>query len=339
MSSRLKKTIRPIGTTVVLSCLIWIYADQINNENTVELVTLQVAPQPGSDLVVEMQDPPTGQLQVTFAGPRADLDKFRREMGNEKFKYYVQPEEVKEDTLVKDSSEILGAILRKDYKTISVREVKPAQVTIFVDRLITVSMPVRVSTGTTKTTTPVIKPAEVKVTLSRSAYQSLYDVDKFLVVDIENELHNKVEDRAIDEDFALPQVVLGQPVTTDPTRVKIQLRVQQQFQTKSFAISQIEQLGPNDIFTKYRVDIRDPQITVELKGPAELINNLKPQNIIAYIRLDQEDTLRSWTTYFPRDVQFILPEGIKLNTDKITRQPGILFKLVELQTAAPPAPR
>jgi hypothetical protein len=89
----IKKSIRPIGTTVVLSCLIWMYADQINSENLTEVVTLQVV-SPAVDMNVEMQEPASGQFQVTFTGPREQLERLKRDMGSGKFKptYSVQPE-------------------------------------------------------------------------------------------------------------------------------------------------------------------------------------------------------------------------------------------------------
>ena len=321
---------------MILSCLVWMYADQINNESVVEFVSLQISPQSGSDLIVELQDPPTGQFQVTFSGPHAEVENLRKDLGTGKFKplYYVQPEDVKSESLIKSSAEVIGSFLRKDYKTISVQDVKPAQLKIYVDKLITVPMPVTVSTGATKTTRAVVTPGEVKVTLSSQAYNSLNDVEKFIVIDIENELRNKPENLELNEDFPLPQVVLGQPVTTDPTRVNIQLRVQQQFKTTTLQITKINRMIPGDLESKYRVDIRNESISVELKGPAELIDNLDPKKITAYITIDKADILDR-TEYFPRDVQFILPKGIQLNTDKMTLTPKVDFKLVELQSQAP----
>ena len=174
--------------------------------------------------------------------------------------------------------------------------------------------------------------------LPKSSYQNLYDTERFIGVDVENELRNKVEDRAIDEEFALPQVVQGQSVVTDTTRVRIQLRIQRQFQTKSFDLARIEVMSSAELLAKYRVDIRDPQITVALKGPTELINNLKPQQILAYIVLEPED-IRPGATYFPREVQFRFPEGFEgiKPDEKTASRPKVDFKLVELQAATPTA--
>jgi hypothetical protein len=340
LSEKIKKTIRPVSTTVVLSCLVWMYADQITTEPTVELVPLQVTSQSVSQFTVELQEPASGQLQVTFSGPRADLEMLKRDLGTGKFKpvYSVKETEVKEENLVKDAAEIINAYLRKDYPTISVQETKPAQIKIFVDQMVTVTMPIRVTSGITKTTTPVITPREVKVTLSKASLDTLNPTERFIVVDIENELRNKVEDRAIDEDFAIPQAILGQSIVTTPTRVRINLRIQRQFLTKTFDLSRIEVMGPAELLAKYRVDIRDPQITVALKGPTEQINNLNPKNILAFIILEPED-IRPGGAFFPRQVQFKFPEGFEgiKPDEKTARRPEVDFKLVELQAATPTA--
>ncbi len=341
MSLNFKKRVRPIGTTFVLSCLIWIYADQINSESRTELITLQVSSQSGSKMDVQLQEPATGQLQVTFTGPHEQLNQLRLDLSSGKFKpvYYVQPEEAKGEVLVKDGADVINTLLRKNYSACSVVESRPAQIKIFIDQLTTVKMPVYVTTGTTKTTTPVVKPSQIDVTLSQSFFQSLSDSDKFIVVDIENELQGKAVERVVDEEFPLPQVLMGQPVVTEPTRVRIQLQIQQQFSTTNLVIQRVQVLGPDDLLSKYRVDMREQKITVELQGPEELIKNLKPQDIIAYLALEPEDMYRQWNTYFARQLKFLLPEGIKLNTEKMTRPPEVDFKLIDQSIASPVGPR
>jgi len=318
---------------MVLTCLIWIYADQENVTSSNEVVSLTVSPQSGSELFVELQEPSTGQLQVTFAGPRFELERFKKDLGKFKPVYFVQPEEVKGDTLNKDAAEIINSAIRKNYKGIVVQDVKPAQIKIFVDPMITVPMPVRVRTGATKTDVPVITPSKVQVTMPRSTYMALYDTEKFLDIDLESELQNKAEDREINEYFSLPTSFAGQDVVTSPPRVKIQLKIKQQSVSKDFPINQVKVMGPPELLAKYRVDILNPQFTVTLKGPLELISTLKPQSIIAYIQLDPEDMIH--TSYFFKPASFKLPEGIKLDTTKMLRPPGVDFKLIDIHVTPP----
>ncbi len=330
----MNKTIKPVMMTVVLSCLIWMYADQINSENLTETVTLQVA-SPTTSMNVELQEPVSGQFQVTFTGPREQLERLKRDMGSGRFKpvYSILPEEANGDLVVKDCVDVLNSLIRNHYNAVSVIETKPAQIKVFVDHMIMVKMPVQVYTGNTKTTPPVVIPDKVDVLISKTFNEEqLSDGDRMIVVNIENHLLNKPEDQAIDEEFPLPQVILGSPIITDPTRVRIKLGIQRQFNTRSIDIPRIQILGPVDLLSKYYVDIRDPQVSVSLKGPVELIKNLKPQDIKAYLELEPEDMFRPYTTYFGRQVRFVLPEGIRLDMEKMSRPPEVDFKLSEQPT-------
>jgi hypothetical protein len=336
-----RKSVKPIGTTFVLTALIWMYAEQINSENITETITLQVAAPSGADFNVKLQDPANGQLQVTFTGTRERFERLRRDMESGKFQpiYYIQAEDTNGDIYVKETVDIVNSLLVKKYSGVSAQSAKPAQVRVAVDHLISETMPVRVLTGTTKTTPPVVVPDKVKVLLSKSIYQKLSQGDRVLVVDIGNELRGKAEDKAIDMEFPLPQTIMGQPVVTDPTRVRIQLAIQQQFLTHNFDLPRIQVLGPTDLLTKYRVDIRNPQITVALRGPVDVIKNLRAQDIEAYLELEAEDMFKSYTTYWARQVKFVLPDEITLDLEKMSRPPEVDFKLIEQQSAAPIAPR
>ena len=333
---------RPIGSTVVLTVLIWVYADQITSYTVTEMVPLQVKAQPGADMNVELQEPANGQLEVSFTGPRTKIEDLRKDLSTGKLKadYYVQAEGVTGDTVTRDSLEIINAVLRKDYKMITGADVKPAQVRIFVDPLTTVDMPVKIPPCTTKTTPPIVTPRTVKVTLSDFVYKNLSDGDKYVVLDLENELRNRPEDKEINDSFTLPQMVAGVRVATDPTQVNVKLRILRHLPTKSFEITQIDVMGPADFMARYGVVIQNLQITLELKGLEEDINNLKPQSIQAYLRFEKQDLyqLVIGKTY-SRDVQIILPPGITVDGEKMPRMPNVLFKLTDLQPANPAEPR
>lgn len=326
------------------------YADQINLTTLTELVTVQVMPQPGTDLIVEPQEPSSGQFTVTFTGRRSDLEDFRQDLVSGKFKpvYYVKKDEAKGETLTKDGVEMMNLLLhqetgssgaRKSYPAITVQEIKPDQMKIFIDRHVTVKMPVVVNTGLTKTTAPVVTPASVDVTIPASVLQGLYPTEKIIRLDMENVLRGRIEDREFDEEVPVTGLVMGQKVETQPAKVRVKLRIVKQFKTRPFELSQIQILGPSSLLAKYRVEIRDPRVTVTLKGPAELIDALKPQSIVGYVKLYPEDMSRPWTTVFPRPVQLEPIEGERIKLDPDSPPPTVDIKLVELHEAAPAGQR
>ncbi len=337
MQWTLPEKIRTFLTVFVLSCLIWIYADQVTTEYMTATVTLEVAPAGGSDLIVKLISPQKGQIEVTFAGPRARLERLKNDLqGKFKFIYYVNPSPKFEPVITKDTIEIIRTRLREMYPNITVSNVDVPQIKIAVDKYIYVNMPVKVIVGTVTISEPIITPNRVRVKLPLSVYRKLSDEQKVITIDIEPELRKHLENQQIDKEFPVPQQLAGQTIEAEPTQVRVQLKIRQQFARKEIK-RPIQVLLPIALESKYIVELRDKEIIVPLIGPADLISNIKEQEVIPYIELVPADLTRSENSYFPRKIKFILPEGIKLDKDKLTRQPEVDFRLIEREKTLPSA--
>ena len=333
LAGKIKTSFRNFMTILILSCLIWVYADQVTTERMTAKVTLKVLPAPGSDLIVKLQKPKNQQVDVTFAGPRAQLDKLKKDLDG-KFVpvYYVKTREASEPILTKDTEEIIRDNLYQHYRAIAVESVDIDRIKISVDKYIWVTMPVKVITGTVSTSEPVINPQRVRVKIPRSIHRSLDEDKQIITLDIHGELQTKMSEQEIDEEFSLPQILDGQQIETDPSRVKVQLKILRRF-SKVELKRPIEILAPIELFQKYRLELREHDITVPLFGPAELIDNIKDEDVVVYIEIVQGDLINSRNSYFPRRVKFRLPEGIKLDKEKMPRAPEVDFKLTEQKTA------
>ncbi len=337
MAWKVPEKIRTLFTVIVLSCLIWVYADQITTEYMTAPVTLEVAPAGGSNLIVKLISPQNGQIEVTFAGPRARLERLKNDLqGKFKFIYYVTPEKKFEPIITKDTIEIIRSQLKEMYPTITVSAVNIPRIKIAVDKYIYVHMPVKVIAGTITSSEPVIIPNRVKVKLPLSVYKKLSDEQKVITIDIEPELRKHIQNQEIDREFPIPQQLAGQAIETEPTRVRVKLKIKQQFARKEIK-RPIQVLLPVGLESKYIVELRDKEIIVPVIGPVDLINNLKDQDVVPYIELVPADLARSGNSYFPRRVKFLLPEGIQLDESKLPRQPEVDFRLIERDKTLPTA--
>ncbi len=329
--------IKTFSTVFILSCLIWIYADQVTTEYMTAVVNIQVLPAGGSDLIVKLITPQSGQIEATFAGPRARLERLKSDLqGKFKLVYYVKPTPKFEPIITADTIQIIKNQLKELYPAITVSSVDTPQIKIAVDKYIYVNMPVKVIIGTITTSEPVITPSQVKVRLPLSLYKKLTDEQKVITIDIEPELRKHLENQQIDQTFPLPQTLAGQEIQTDPLQVKVQLKIQQQFARKEVK-RPIQVLLPLGLENKYIVDLRDKEITVPIIGPADLISNIKDQDIVPYIELVPADLTRPGSSYFPRRIKFLLPDGIKIDTEKLSRQPEVDFRLIERGKPLPTA--
>ena len=321
----------------LLSALIWFYADRISSKTGVEKLMLRVTAARNSDLLVQLVEPNPGEnrveLEVTFSGPSGELELLRREIVGGRFapEYVVKKDSLA--PLVLDTREAVTSAMPRRFAAIAVAEASPAEIKVAVDKMITVPLPVRVLRGSIQTTDPAVTPATVNVELPRSAFESVRADERVVTVDIEERLRNRPEDQVIDEKFPIPQQPLGgHPIATEPDHVRVQLQFQKQYVTKEFKFARVQVRGPVDLLNAYDVSITLPnqQIAVVFRGPIDQIESLKPEDIVPYIILDEEDRTRT-STPFPREVRFSLPE--RARNVIVEEQPHVDFQLVEKEAA------
>jgi len=342
---RMRNFLARIVPVVLLTCLIWIYADQRTTDTAIETVHLTLDVPKGSKLIPTLAGPNGNgkevDLQITLSGQRSRLEAFRKELAAVKFEltYLVELDNPKATEIVRNSHKIIEQLLASNPRfqavsAVSVDEVSPPELRIKLDRWISPLVAVKVLSGTITTGTIEVFPKQAKVTLEKSVFDRLDPEERrVILVDLENHLRNRPEDTVIDDEFSIPQILAGHAVTTDPTHVKVRLKILQQYETKPFKFlrSQVMGMGPLDLFEEYRVQIEEPNsnITVALRGPVSVMQGLRQEDITPFIRLDHEDTVHE-EAFFSREVQFILPDKrIKIDTDEIPR-PRIGFKLVKI---------
>jgi len=325
-----KRSVTTFLTVALLTCLIWIYADHITTTSVTRTVRLRVDRPRGSPLIpklVTANAEGTGllTLQVTFSGPKVQLEQLGRELDNRdnELVYYVRMDDPNAETLIKDTRSTIEELLGRQFAAVSVIQADPQQMEIAIDRLITVPLPIRVDTGTIETTEPVYTPREAKVTIARSVFKNLPEDKKAVVVNIEDKLQNWRGERVIEEKFVLDQELAGNPITTDPTYVAVSLQIKRRYQPKELELP-VHILAAPDLLAKYIVRIKEEKIKVTLMGPADVMEDEEKlkKDVRAFIYVNYDDKDRKW---FPRDVQFDLPEGIAVATDKTSR-PTVHFQ-------------
>ena len=304
-----------------LTALIWIYADQATTESITENLSVQVTAPSGSDLILT---PNKVQFEVTLKGPRARLQDMQDHLraGRVDLRYYVDPSEAQGPQLTKSAREVLNQLIRQRDPVIRVTSVDPETLTIAVDRYVTVAVPVKVITGSIKTTEPEPALREIEVKLVESALDTLSAEQLFAEVNIEDQLKDRLENQIvdIDEEFPIEQTIAGYSVKTDPTRVKVHLTIEELYDNITLPLH-IEVMCPPELLKKHR-PIYDGSIRINFRGPEELIDVLKSADIKAFIRIEEEDKDRS---IYPKDVHFHgLPQGVTVD---MPEPPKVDFKL------------
>jgi hypothetical protein len=332
MNARIRTSLTTLISAALLSCLIWIYADQITTESARR--TLRVKFKAATpDLIIT--SPETQQFELTIAGSHAQLEKLRKKLEDLKsqLSYEVKSDDPTAAAVVKDGREIVEEILRP-YGVFSVSEVSPAKVEIGVDRYIEVSLPVKVETGLVQTTEPVVAPPSVKVRLAKSFFEQLDINERVIKLDLKNELSSRQEKDDINEDFSLPQMLNNQRISTDPARVRVRLRITRQMLGQTFPSVSVGLICLPEMMGTYKVEIAPREVVVAVLGPADQIPTLTPQDIKAFVRVEPDDVERG---PFPRDVEFVLPAGITLDLKKMDTHPSVIITLTRISAEEKPA--
>lgn len=332
---------------VLLACMVWIFADQITTQTITKSLRLKIDAAAGADLIPTLTEPNAGgsylDLKVQLSGPRGQLERLQEELSNmnHELVYRVQTDGGDVETLIENTGTLIEKLLPAQFSAVSVTVDQPRQIRIALDRLITEPMPVKVDTGTIETTEPVFSPREVNVRIARSVFRQLPQDNRVVIVDIEDKLRGRSDDEIVDEQFSLPQQVAGRSVTTDPSYVTVKLQIKRRYDRREleYSHSQVQVRAPVDLMTKYSVDIKDQNIKVVLYGPAEIMSdeeNLKRQ-VVPFISVRYDEAPDELSDWFPRDVEFDLPEGVSVDSNAPAR-PSVLFKL-EARPAAVEVPK
>jgi len=327
----------------ILAVLVWVYADQITTDSITEPVGLQVRAPAGSELILRVQEPQNESFQVTFSGPRAQLEDLRKDLvaGRVDLVYSVDPAEAQGSQLIKDAREIFSRMIRKQYGAIRVVATEPEALHVGIDRYVTVQLPVKVDTGTIRTSKANVKPANVTVKVPESLLKSLpLEQRSSVTVSIEDELKERLENHIteVNEEFSIEPFLGGHTISPDPSRVRVQLTIEELYETRQLEFSRVFVLMPPELQSDYRVEIREQNISALFRGPKEVIDELKSTDVIPFIPIESDDVARALGKPFPRPVQFIInKQGVEVDATNMPQAPKVDFSLVEIG-AAPAAP-
>lgn len=328
---------------LALTCLIWIYADQISTDQITEVIRIRIDAEPGSPVIPVLNsgdkndktDTNVLALEVTFQSQRSRLTQLQRELkGLAEIPWYVKVDTPDAKTLIQPVPDLVTKLM-KDYPWFAgvvVVNASPENIKVALDRYVTKSMPIQVLTGTVKTTTPLVEPAQIDVKIRASQLAQLRLEEQKIVIDLQDQLGNRPEMVDFDDSVPVPQEIAGIPIVIakELSQVRVTLKIERREKRIEYRIpvTRIEVLGPPEILEKFRVEIEEqPAMRLELRGPASVMDNLKPDTIIPYIRVSADDITQR--TFFPQQVGFLMPdERIVIDTRNVP-SPVVGFRLVE----------
>lgn len=331
------QAVKTFLAVVVLTLLIWFYADQAGTRSEDYVVWLSLRP-PGS-AQWRFADPNSerARVRITLSGTTGALGDVREDLDKNtlRFTYVIEADPPSGPYRV-GLLEKLDSFEEVRRRGLTVRNVDPPAVTVLIDRFVTKELPVVARADTFKIVqTTTVAPPTVQVTMPESQIDKLEQTE--IIANIEAlEAHRALirehlmsSESKPGEGIGLQDVPLVRPpgAILDYERVFVRAVIEQREQSKLLRSVYVRFDVSADQWRGYDLEVKDNAdlaLEVKVRGPSDLIASLTPQDVRAYVEIKTGDAIRTegWLT---RTVNFVLPPGTTLDQTA----PQIQFRLVE----------
>lgn len=362
----MKTQIQLILSTLALTVLIWVYADQAVHDTyqTTVLVRYLPPPEAGSPYVLRIEGAPaeaqdTVRAELTLRGPKSAMRRLESDdtsgrlrltvVLNDELKTGVQPE--------RDLLEDLVRLPEIRDRAITLQRVSPRRVQLEVDRYKAVAVTTDVTAGAFEKTLvdkPLVKPETVNARVLQSALNGAASLPP-LKISIEEELQARSDQPGSTFTFDVPlrSTWPGIQATFTPERVRVTVKLARRTVRERITLIPMGVLvEPQNFFSNYEIEWQDEtggQFTqaIDVRVPLEKAGQLKGSMIDAYVVIQDGDlpkelpgglpttaptTQESW---IEREVRFVLPTGFE--DVKIEGPPHLVkFRIRKLPAAAKP---
>ncbi len=287
--NKLRKTIttKEVLAVIVVTMLIWLYAEAESVATTNADTFVRLAVPEGADRLVNNTDPSwSGAITIRLQGARGAIDSVKSSLARGidlASGAGGVPGQPGRHTI--DLRSVIQATVMDEHKGVVVASVDPPTMSIEIEAIETLSdIPVVAvfPDGLRFASDPVIEPATVSIVGSSSAMRALTAAGEALnarVVPAPDMLVNLVE--GVSRTFTIP-VTLADNLKTDsklsitPAKVTVTVRVQSQFGETTIPSAPIWVWGPQTELDRWVISI-EPQFLSDVKitGPADLIQSVE----------------------------------------------------------------
>lgn len=330
------QTIRTFVTVVVLTLLIWFYADQASTQSKDVVVWLNLRP-PGS-AKWRFADPNSERVRVamTLSGPAGSLSEIQESLEEDRLRLaYVIEADPPSGPYRVELLNKLDSLEEIQRRGLSVRNVTPPVVIVLVDRFVTKELPVVAQADTFKIVqTTTVAPPTVKVTMPESQIDKPEQTEIVANIEALDAHRARILEYLRDsgakpgEGIGLHDVPLVRPpgAILDHERVFVKAVIERREQSKLLRSVYVRFDVSADQWHKYNLEVKDSAalaLEVKVRGPSDLVASLTPQDVRAIVAIETGDAIKTegWLT---RTVNFVLPPGVVLDQ----AAPQIQFRLV-----------
>ncbi len=327
--------VKLLSTTIVLTLLIWVGADQLLTITTTVNVALSVAPaSPDSKMIVRVADASPQRFAVKVSGPRRIVTQVEDAAPIE-VTLPVGEREPSDRTTLGNLVELLRR-QRRAFKDLTIESVEPPTMDIVVDQwtIARVALVIKGPPQLAYKVPPQLEPAYIAVRMSLLRFRRMGSQARQIEIDVDSSLEGKPKDQPLSIKLPIPISKFGEGASAAPNTVRVVATLSVASPRRMTIPTVPIRLAPGfAAFGRYGVELQGGQSfvtqTIEVTGADDALDRLDPNNteIIGVIPLAKPDYEHLGRLLVKAPV-FLLPPGIILVGDPEPVQ----FKLVAIES-------
>lgn len=347
--------------TVVLTAIVWVYADQSSQGNVSGLVTVKLIAADPNDLLPIVDSPGsrtdaetgTARIRVDFGGPKAAIRRYSNDErgGTTDFQIRI-PDDWTSGRRSLNLTDALNHSSELRERGLHAISTSPATLEVTIDRWTTATFTVQADAGPLAANVSgpiVLQPKTVAGRLRASDLARLATADPVVVVPVQEWLRD-AQGKVGPIMIPLPRTIRDIPVEFQPAEVSFSAILTQRTVSRRLSPIALSVMLNPDMMGQYKViwgDAGDRIQAINVRVPPDRAESLSPQDVHAFVVIGREDiapkpTDTTGTTgsgtegWVTRTVQFVFPPGYE-DVRIEGPSPNVTLKVVEISSAAPAA--
>jgi len=346
--------------TVILTAIIWVYADQSSQGNASSLVTIRLVPSNPNDLLPVIESPAargageagTARIRVDFSGPKSAIRRLTNDerVGTIEFSIRL-PEDWTTGRRTLNLADALNRAPQVRERGLYALSTSPGVLDIVMDRWATATFTVQADVGAMAANLAgpvVVQPKTVMGRMRESHLARLGTSDPVVVVPVQEWLRD-AQGKIGPIVIPLPRTIRDMPVEFQPSEVVITATLTQKTVSRRLSPIALSVLLNPDMMGQYRIlwgDDADRTQAITVRVPPDRAESLSPQDVHAFVIIGREDVApktagtasangagEGWVT---RTVQFVFPPGYE-DVRIEGPSPSVRLKVVEVSSPTPAA--
>lgn len=336
----LKRILRRAAVVVPLTLVVWFLADQASLTRAEGIGVVLMLQQP-DNVRVDVETPQPPVFRIAVRGSMRDLDALRRDTTDRPLRaeWNIQPRYTSPGSYriaIAELIDLLESLPAIRSRGLTVEGVSPDSMSLAVDEVVTVSLPVRAETGAVRLSDVRFEPPNVLVTMKKNDHDRLPPAGRAITAKVVDRVSRVPVDQAVTlDDVALDnRIGASEALAIEPPVVRASLRVLAE--TLKTTLPRVPvQIAASPLFwERFEVQRIEPReeaewvLELEFEGDRSVIEALKTSDVLAFVSLTSDIPINEVRS---AEVEIRAPAGLKLLSPVRTVQ----YKVLARETSAP----